>query len=66
MQRVGDAGIGAGGCRARVDAGNETVLQPEVDPVGAEGALLRDTEPRQILALGLVLHLPALAIGEVG
>ena len=66
MQRVGDAGIGAGRRRTRVDAGGQIVLQPEIDPVGAEGALLRNTEPRQILALGLVLHLPAFAIGEVG
>ena len=51
MQALTQAGVARGSL-----PGVETVLEAEVDAVGAESAFLRDAEPRGILALDLVLH----------
>jgi len=48
MQRVGDAGIDASRCRARIDARREIVREAEIDPVGAERAFLRHAKEGRI------------------
>ena len=64
-QRVGDASIDASRGRLRVDAGNQAIVEPEIDPIRAKSAFLRNTNSMRVLAHDFVLHRGP-AIGKAG
>ena len=56
MQRIGDASIDASRRRQRIDAGSHTIVESEIDPIGAKSAFLRDANSMRVLAHDFVLH----------